>query len=420
MLKNNVSVLIIICALISSLSAQNQNEFNFFDEIKVEVKNPTEIERIDELVSINISKLTTVKKNFNKDGFVIYENENEIPSQLNCGELNCEIIFVCDFKPNEIKTFSVKYLEKGKLRRNYKNRTYAELAMKFNAVYKDKKFNGNGFQNFTKVLVPKIHTDHDALFKYEGPGWESEKVGYRFYLDWRNATDIFGKKVNELVLSKVGNKDVTAIEDSYHNMLDWGMDIFKVGNSLGIGSIGMVEKGKIEMVHKTNEITCEITENGPIFSQVKTSYYGWIVGEKKYDLVSNLSINAGSRITNVNLTINNGAKNITTGLAKHPDTDFIKSKQNSDWQYIALYGKQTLNNDNAGIVLFYKNSDLISQGEDELNYYVSLKPKNSKVNYAFAAAWELEPNGVKNKADFEKYINDELTKLNYPIVVTIN
>ncbi len=136
--------------------------------------------------------------------------------------------------------------------------------MKFNSSYKDKKFTDEPFQNFTKVVVPQIHTDHDALFKYEGPGWESEKVGYRFYLDWRNATDIFGKKTDELVLHKVGINDIVAKDDSYHEMQEWGMDIFKVGNTLGIGSIGMMKNDSIDMVSKTDEIICEIKHNGPI------------------------------------------------------------------------------------------------------------------------------------------------------------
>ena len=372
------------------------------------------------LVSINIDRLKSRNENFNKDAFIIYENGKEIPSQLYNNGFDCSILFATNFLPNESKVFSIKYLENGKLRRDYKSRTYAELAMKFNSSYRDKKFTNEPFQNFTKVVVPKIHTDHDALFKYEGPGWESEKVGYRFYLDWRNATDIFGKKVNDLVLHKVGTVDLIAKDDSYHEMQEWGMDIFKVGSTLGIGSIGMMNADSIYMVSETDEVICEINYNGPILSKVKTNYKGWKVGEQKYDLVSKFSIAAGSRITNVDLSIYDAAENITTGLAKHENADFMKSESNGDWQYIALYGKQTLNNDNLEIVLFYKNSDLIKQGETVLNYYVSLKPSKNKENYAFAAAWEKELNGIKTKEEFIDYINDEISKLNNPLKIKVN
>jgi hypothetical protein len=393
------------------------NVIKFYEEINVSVDNSSGIERINELVSINADKL---KENFNKEAFIISENEKEMPSQIYNDGFDCKLIFAVNFKPNESKTFSIKYLKDGKLIKDYKNRTYAELAMKFNSSYKDKKFSNEPFQNFTKVFVPQIHTDHDALFKYEGPGWESEKVGYRFYLDWRNATDIFGKKTNDLILYKVGTTDRVAHDDSYHKMQEWGMDIFKVGSTLGIGSIGMMNEDSIHMVSKTDEVICEIKHNGPILSEVITNYKGWQVGESKYDLVSKLSITAGSRITNVNLSIHDSAENITTGLAKYEGTDFITSYGNGDWQYIALYGKQTLNNDNLGIALFYKNSVLIEQKENELNYYVILKPTNNKVNYAFAAAWEKELNGIKTKEEFIDYINDEISKLNNPLKIKVN
>jgi hypothetical protein len=399
--------------------AQSNSEFNFFDEIKIDVTNSTNIDRIDELVSLNVDQLKSTKPNFNKDAFIIYLGNEEIPSQLYNDGFKCFIIFVNNFSPNETKTFAIKYLENGKLRRDYKSRTYAEIAMKFDAVYKDKKFTSDHFENFTKVVVPKIHTDHDALFKYEGPGWESEKVGYRFYLDWRNSSDIFGKKVNELILHKVGTHDVIAQDDSYHSMLDWGMDIFKVGNSLGIGSVGMMSNNKIEMVAKTDEVISEISYNGPILSEVKTDYKGWLVNDVKYDLTSKLSIVAGSRVTNVNLAVYDNAENITTGLVKHENTEFMKSDSNGDWQYIALYGKQTLNDDNLGIVLFYKKSQLIKQDEDAVNYFVELKPENRKVEYAFAAAWEKEFNGIKNMDEFIKYIEKEITKLNNPLAIDI-
>lgn len=407
----------LITIFAASLLGQEHENFNFYEEIIVNVNNTIQIERIDELVSISVDELIKNKTNFNKDAFIVYLDEKEIPSQLYKNGTSCSIIFTADFKPNESKKFSIKYLKDSELRKNYASRTYAELAMKFDAVFKDKKFTSNSFQNFNKVAVPEIHTDHDALFKYEGPGWESEKVGYRFYLDWRNGTDIFGKKVNELVLNNVGAHDVTANDDSYHEMQDWGMDVFKVGNSLGIGSIGMMTKdNKIEGVAKTDARFCEISSNGPIVSEIKTTYSGWLIDENKYDLESNFSIAAGSRITNANLIISGDAGNITTGLAKHENTEFIKSQNEGDWQYIAVYGKQSLADDNLGIVLFYKKSGLIKQGEDELNYFVELKPSNGNVQYAFAAAWEKEYMGIKNLEEFNKYISNEAMKLNNPIV----
>jgi hypothetical protein len=57
--------------------------------------------------------------------------------------------------------------------------------------------------------------------------------------------------------------------------------------------------------------------------------------------------------------------------------------------------------------------------EDELSYIVKLKPENGRVEYYFCAAWEHEPNGIKNRNEFIKYLDDTLELLNNPPVVKI-
>ena len=200
------------------------------------------------------------------------------------------------------------------------------------------------------------------------------------------------------------------------------MDIFNVGKSLGIGSIGMWYDDRVNMVSKTDSIICEIPENGPVLSEVKTSYFGWQVGDKKYDLVSTLSIAAGSRLTKCNLNITNQPGNIVTGLAKYKGTDFIRSNGKSEWAYISLYGKQTLAGpeDKLGIAVFYKTANLIEPGEDDLNYFLKLKPENGTLEYYFCAAWEQEPGGIKTKSDFIKYLDNILVILNHPFTVKVN
>jgi len=325
---------------------------------------------------------------------------------------------VVELTPNEEKIHTFTF-DPGERKSPFKSRTYAELAMKSGDLYYDGKFRGNSFTNVTKIKVPAIHTDHDALFKYEGPGWESEKVGYRFYLDWRNATDIFGKKKDTLILAGVGVHDTSAKDDSYHQMQDWGMDIFKVGNSLGIGATGMMIDGKVIMISETDSIYCEINENGPVRSAVKTSYFGWKAGEKKYNIESELSITAGSRLTKSKIKISGNPPNIVTGLAKYPGTFYFKSEMKGDWSYIALYGNQTLvsDNDKLGIAVFFRTEELKELTEDELSHIVVLEPDNNKTEYYFCAAWEQEQHGIRNLEEFKNYLKEIQSLLNNPLIV---
>lgn len=373
-------------------------------------------DRVDAYVVLNSTELKNADESFDTQSLKIYDGEKEIPYQIEKNKSKGDqILLVVDIKANQSK--ELKLVWGNDKKSEFKSRTYAELAMKNPSFFDGKKFRGDTFQNVTKIKVPSVHTDHDALFKYEGPGWESEKVGYRFYLDWRNATDIFGKKVNELVLKNIGIHDTLAQDDSYHNMQDWGMDIFKVGNSLGIGSLAMLSNGRVVMVSKTDSIYCAVSKNGPIKSEVKTNYYGWQVDNKKFNVESRLSITAGSRLSKHAIVINGEPDNLVTGLAKYEGTSFMKSNNKKGWNYIALYGKQSLAGDDLGIALFYKQKDFIELTEDNLSQIVKLKPTNGKLEYYFAAAWQQEFNGIKNQNEFEKYLNETIQELNNPLKV---
>ncbi|MFC2091095.1 DUF4861 family protein [Bacteroidota bacterium] len=79
------------------------------------------------------------------------------------------------------------------------------------------------------------NTITQEVWQMEGIAWENDKVGFRNYFDRRNGMDIFGKVTGKMVLDEVGYKN----NPSYHEFNSkWGVDVLKVGNSLGAGSIG--------------------------------------------------------------------------------------------------------------------------------------------------------------------------------------
>jgi hypothetical protein len=202
-------------------------------------------------------------------------------------------------------------------------------------------------------------------------------------------------------------------------MQSWGMDIFKVGNSLGVGSFGMWDDGKVNMVSKTDSLFCAITQNGPVKSEITTSYFGWLVNGKKFNVKSVLSILAGSRLTENKIEISGKPGNIVTGLAKYPGTNLIKGSSSGEWNYLGLYGHQSLADDNLGIVIFYKNKNLIELSEDNLSHIVKLKPNKNTLSYYFGAAWEKELGGVKSQKEFEDYLEHTLVELNNPLFVEL-
>lgn len=387
--------------------------------LKVNIDNSNGPDRNDEIVVLGIDEINVLYPDFNPLALIVLDGNKELASQINDLDSDHQadqIVFVCDLLAGQSKEITIRYSKEGDKIRDYKKRTQAELSHKVGGKFVKRVYQGGTFQNVEYLDVPPEHTVNSWFIRYEGPGWESDKVGYRFYLDWRNATDIFGKKTNEMVLQNVGLDGF----ESYHEMSDWGMDILKVGDSFGIGSWGMWSNGKAHRVAETDKVECAIKINGPLQSMIETDYFGWKIAEDKYNLSAILTINAGSRLTHCNLEITGDSENLCTGIVKHDSTNIHKSDNNQEgWQYFASYGKQSLTNDKLGMAIFYKSNDLIEINQDDLSHLILLKSNSGKVDYYFSAAWEKEPNGITTEKQFVEYLNGTVDKLDTPVGITI-
>jgi hypothetical protein len=403
----------------TSLSALSQSlEKDFPESIRVKISNPLKKSRENVLVVLSPDQLKRANSKFNPDAFVVLDGAKEVPSQFNAKDSDEPgVAFVLDkLSASGSKTIVVRFNPSGTIKRSYPKQTQAELSHKTGGVWENREYIAGAFQNVEFLRVPPEHKDHSWFIRYEGPGWESDKVGYRFYLDQRNATDVFGKTTHENVLQQVGLDGF----DSYHNLQPWGMDVMKVGKSLGIGSIGAVVEGKAIRVEKTDSVSCRIVENGNIYSSIATNYNGWQAGDKKHNVRSRLSIHAGTRLTHERIDISNNPAHVATGIVKDKLAKLISDKGDaSRWAYIATYGKQSLNSDELGLVVFYKPSAAITLTEDEFSHIITLKPEQGKVDYYFAAAWVGEPEGIKDEAQFLNYINQIAYELANPVKVDI-
>ena len=255
--------------------------------------------------------------------------------------------------------------------------------------------------------MPAEHTDHSWFIRYEGPGWESNKVGYRLYLDWRNAIDIFGKVTDRNILPKVGQDGF----DSYHEKADWGMDILKVGKGLGIGSIGRFSNK--EVLHfKEVEDTFVKVENTIDKSAVTVNYHGWKTAEDKIDFESVLAITPNQRYTKHTIQASKEIEGICTGIVNHGVNYFSKESTNKKWGYIATYGVQTLVPDKLGMAIFYEIETVSEVTEWQHDYLLIFKPTTKAISFYFLGAWEQEKDGIKTEAEFLSYLDEKLNELN--------
>ena len=287
------------------------------------------------------------------------------------------------------------------------SKTYAEVSVKEGGKWEGRKYIGGTFKNVQKLKLAPEHTDHSFDIRYEGPGWESNKIGYRLYLDWRNAIDIFGKKTEAIVLPKVGQDGF----DSYHEMSDWGADILKAGKGIGIGSIDRYLNNERLHFYEVDS-TIVIVSNTNKSSVVKVNYFGWKTASDKINFTSELTITPNQRYTQHTIHSSKAIEGICTGIVKQKNTElFKKESTNKKWAYLATFGTQSLVPDKLGMAIFYQVNTIQSVVDAEFDHLLIFKPTKRIVDFYFLGAWEQEPNGIRMKEEFLSFLDEKLKLL---------
>ena len=223
-------------------------------------------------------------------------------------------------------------------------------------------------------------------------------------------SDIFGKKVNTLVLPEVGQDGF----ESYHHDAPWGQDILKSGRTIGIGSYGRYdEQNDFVETFKTVKSTSVKVANDKTSSYAAIDYTGWKTWGDAVDLKSKLTIYNKDRFVKVDLALNNAISGLCTGIVAIKDIPFKQViSKNKKWAYIATYGQQTLakKEDNLGMAIFYPVENFDKYVQTKSTYIVVFK-KNKNVSYYFLGAWSQEPNGIKTETEFYKDLDKKLETL---------
>lgn len=252
---------------------------------------------------------------------------------------------------------------------------------------------GDDFREVTEVTRDPDHIKQimPPIYQFEGPGWENENVGFRLYFDARNGIDIFGKKTREMVLDSVGTGD------NYHAMADWGMDILKVGNSLGAGSIAFrTDDGAVYRLGDAREERFRLLEEGLDGSRFVLEYEGLPVGSDSLDLDWVIGIDTGTYAYTATVTprgLNGGAELLVGIVNLHSDTLYSLEQNGRFIMY--THGPQAEGDHILGMALSVDSSALVDRGEfgaEDLpvgsTYYLVLPLEEGQPStYTFTAGW---------------------------------
>lgn len=254
------------------------------------------------------------------------------------------------------------------------------------------------YQSVQKIEVPSDLAPQNKWVMFEGPVLENDLIAYRFYMDSRHRYDIYGKRVSDLVMDTVSW--------DYHNIMDWGSDILKVGNSLGMGSPAIWYQDSIYTLSQYEQKTVEITEQSHDFANIRSTFRGLDIAGHRFDLIHDWSLRAGEVWSEVSLEVIDGrlpeGMHFATGIVKHLNDCDTQSHNRQLAAY--TWGEQSFHHENMGMAVVIPEHFQPVKVRDADSHTFVIKNANSKAHYRFLAAWERDVTGVKDLEAFVELV----------------
>jgi hypothetical protein len=286
----------------------------------------------------------------------------------------------------------------------------------------------NGYQHLNQarrlegVFYHNYTGRTSEAFQMEGPAWENDKVGFRNYMDQRNGMDIFGKSSPEMVLEEVGIEGAP----SYHEPDAWGMDVLKVGTSLGAGAIAYLYQDSLYRVGDNGTGSYEVEFEGSQRSRFKLSYENWMVEDLSLDVTHHVEIVAGRHYYQGTVIYegNDNSLQLVPGIVN------MLSDQAHIWevdeQHTALltHDRQSEDGQFLAMAIMVPTNYLISTGETReegegitQTYYVALEANSGDaVSYRFYALWEGEDPRWASLDEVKEYLQNEANRWTQSVI----
>ena len=402
------------------------------NEQQIRLTNTSDIDLIDKPVSIVRSKIS---KTYKVGSYpLLISGTDTISSQLSDLDGDGawdELFFVTDFSANEKKMLTLKWVEQAP---DYVVRTSARFGKR---------------SSLDSPVQPKTEETMAAdelplslgyqQYQTDGPSWENDKIGFRHYLDGRNAKDLFGKKVPEMSPENVGINADGAVEDNYHVMEDWGRDILSVGNSVGLGGYALATETELlrlgvtvdDSINNIASTTFKILEEGPVKSVLSYSYTDWKPNEtSSYSVEEKTTIWPGmyGYMNTVAISGLQGDEDLVVGLVNiHNDSPLTLIDENEKYVVLYTHDKQTYDKEWwLGMALILPKDRYLGHGEAPKtgnlsnSFLAKLKIKEGEpLSYYAIAGWELSDKGFRDETYFADYIKQLTNQLSAEVDIQI-
>jgi hypothetical protein len=269
------------------------------------------------------------------------------------------------------------------------------------------------------------HTRTGEVYQMEGPAWENDKVGFRNYLDQRNGIDIFGKLTGKMVLDSVGIGGAP----SYHEPGEWGMDVLKVGTSLGAGAIGYLYNDSIYRVGDNGSGSYELLFEGSQRSRFNLDYTSWRAGETELDVVHQIEIAGGRHYYQATVTYSGTEEvlHLVPGIVNMKSNELHVFEADPFHTALVTHDLQAEDTTLLAMALMVPTGSMIRYGTSRdsgegiiQTYYAVLEAGPGRaVPYRFYALWEKEDPGWSSLEEVTGFLKGEAERWTQPVIVQV-
>ena len=417
----------LILLLLLCFSCDQQEESGF----KIQLINNSSIDRTDAPILIDRDSLKKYLVTF-PDGRipqVIDSAGNVMPYQLddldNDGQWD-EIATLANVPANHEVNLGIEWILPESMP-EFEKRTNVRFGVKKNGQVEP-------VEQY-EMNAEEIPRSEEKIFQMDGPAWENDKFGMRHYFDGRNTRDFFGKRSSQLVLEEVGLSEQGEIVDNYHELKEWGRDVLSVGNSLGLGGLGLWHQGNVvrlgvtldDSVNNVETTSYQLVSEGPVRSVFDLNYENWDVNGESYHVQNRVIIWAGKYwyANEVKLENNSSADTLIVGLVNSQnDQPMLPVEEVNDLVSVATHDLQTYDDEYyLGMALILPSEHYVGYKEapesgtsitTSYNALLKLEEKN-QVKYYALGAWELSNPDFTGREFFSEFLKREMEKISQPV-----
>lgn len=348
-----------------------------------------------------------------------YENGQAMACQLDDldGDGNWDEIFgLISLEANEQIKLEVRFKDADAYPQFHK-RTNLHLGaarQAYAALQEAPRLEGVSFHNYGERTM--------AEYQMEGIAWENDKVGFRNYMDQRNGMDIFGKLSSEMVLDEVGKEG----GDSYHEPANWGMDILKVGTSLGAGGIAYLYKDSLYRVGDNGSGTYQTIMEGSQRSRFLLNYSNWQVEDMKLEVNHQIEITAGRHYYQSEVSYNGTDQilHLVPGIVNMKSKEVYLERLDDNYSALFTHDLQAEDTTMLAMALMVSNTYLKSTGEAPKkgkgitkSYYAVLDASpGESITYRFYSLWEKEDERWASKEEVLAFLRAEAERWSQSVI----